>query len=135
MFTLFLYVLVAIGFLLGALILSYAAFVSRKRQRWSHIPSPPMPSFFKGHADEFLWIREQDLPVGQLFLEWCMQYGKILVVWFWHNPVLLVADSDAIKAPVAGTVRKLQSCSRSGLQKSLREPGNSIWYKKKDGGC
>lgn len=97
MFTLFLYVFVAISFLLGALILSYAAFVSRKRQRWSHIPSPPMPSFFKGHADEFLWIREQDLPVGQLFLEWCTQYGKVLVVWFWHNPVLLVADSDAIK--------------------------------------
>ncbi|XP_068699696.1 cholesterol 24-hydroxylase-like isoform X3 [Montipora foliosa] len=97
MFTLFLYVFVAIGFLLGTLVLSYAAFVSRKRQRWSHIPSPPMPSFFKGHADEFLRIREQDLPVGQIFLEWCTQYGKILVVWFWHNPVLLVADSDAIK--------------------------------------
>lgn len=26
-----------------------------------------------------------------------IEYGKILVVWFWHIPVLLAADSDMVK--------------------------------------
>jgi len=56
-----------------------------------------MASFFKGHADEITAMRYTGFPTDQKFLEWHIEYGKILVIWFWHIPVLLVADSKLIK--------------------------------------
>ncbi|RMX49247.1 hypothetical protein pdam_00013570 [Pocillopora damicornis] len=92
------------------LVCSFATYLVYKRQKFLHIPSPPMSrvlsgniykfiavSFFKGHADEISSMRHTGYPTDQKFLEWHIVYGKVLVVWFWHIPVLLVVDPEIIK--------------------------------------
>ncbi|KAJ7378490.1 hypothetical protein OS493_023025 [Desmophyllum pertusum] len=91
------YVFGALIVLSLVLICGFAVHVARKRRTFAHVPSPPMASFFKGHADEITEMRHKGYPTDQKFLEWHIEYGKILVVWFWHIPVLLVVDSEMIK--------------------------------------
>jgi len=93
----FLYVTGALIVLSLVLLLGFAVYLTNVRRKFAHIPSPPMASFFKGHADEITAMRHTGFPTDQKFLEWHIEYGKILVVWFWHVPVLLVADSEMVK--------------------------------------
>ncbi|XP_078374651.1 cholesterol 24-hydroxylase-like isoform X1 [Oculina patagonica] len=79
------------------LLLSFALYLSNTRRKFAHIPSPPMTSFFKGHADEITAMRHKGYPTDHKFLEWHIEYGKILVVWFWHFPLLVVTDSEIVK--------------------------------------
>jgi len=92
-----LYVVGALVVLCLVLVLSFSAFLAYRRRQFAHIPSPPMASFFKGHADEISQMRHKGFPTDHKFLEWHIQYGKILLVWFWHVPLLLVAESDVVK--------------------------------------
>ncbi|XP_022793241.1 cholesterol 24-hydroxylase-like isoform X2 [Stylophora pistillata] len=79
------------------LVSSFATYLVYKRNKFLHIPSPPMSSFFKGHADQISAMRHTGYPTDQKFLEWHIEYGRTLVVWFWHIPVLLVVDPELIK--------------------------------------
>ncbi|KAM7429821.1 hypothetical protein ABFA07_019388 [Porites harrisoni] len=93
-------ILYAVGTLLlvcVAFVFIFAVFLANKRRQFSHIPSPPMASFFKGHADEITEMRHKGFPTDHKFLEWHIEYGKVLLVWFWHVPLLLVAGSEMVK--------------------------------------
>lgn len=58
-----------------------------------------------------------------------IEYGKILVVWFWHIPVLLAADSDMVKVWNALLIFLHKHCYKafiySGWHFTPRSPTNT----------
>ncbi|KAL9970601.1 hypothetical protein ACROYT_G023006 [Oculina patagonica] len=97
MFYLILYVVGAVILLLLVFIASFAVYLAHKRRKFAHIPSPPITSFFKGHMDEILSNRAKGNPNHDKFLEWHIQYGKVVLVWFGHVPIVIVADPAMVK--------------------------------------
>lgn len=88
-------ILYAVGTLLlvcVAFVFIFAVFLANKRRQFSHIPSPPMGSFFKGHADEITEMRHKGFPTDHKFLEWHIELVKSFLCGFGTSLFFLWLD-------------------------------------------
>ncbi|XP_078374662.1 cholesterol 24-hydroxylase-like [Oculina patagonica] len=97
MFYLILYVIGALIVLLLLLVCVFAVHLAYTRRKFAHIPSPPISSFFMGHISELISHRSNGLHSHHKFLEWHMEYGKVVLVWFASMPFIIIGDSEIVK--------------------------------------
>ncbi|XP_020609158.1 cholesterol 24-hydroxylase-like [Orbicella faveolata] len=97
MFYLILYVAGTLVWLLLLVVCVFAVYLLHTRRKFAHIPSPPMSSFFMGHVDDIAQCRRSGEHSHYKFLEWHLEYGKVVLVWLAFKPFVLVADPGLIK--------------------------------------
>jgi len=56
-----------------------------------------MSSFFMGHVNEIVSYRRTGKHSHHKFLEWYLEYGKVVLIWLAHMPFVLVGDPEAVK--------------------------------------
>ena len=85
--------LVAAGFVA---VVSYIMYL--RRVKYAHIPGPPVKNFFKGHFDEFANKgTRRGLPTSEYQRQILQTYGKVVLMWLYHIPIVVVDSPDLIK--------------------------------------
>jgi len=97
MFYLILYIAGALVVLSLLVVCVFAVYLTHKRRKFAHIPSPPISSFFMGHVDDIVACRRNGQHSHQRFLEWHLEYGKVVLIWLAHMPFVLVGDPEVVK--------------------------------------
>lgn len=98
-FSLFIYLVaiflffVAAGFTLYVLYLSYVRHI-----KYAHIPGPPVKNFLTGHLNEFfVETKRRGLPSAEFELQMLLLYGKVVLLWIYHIPLVVVGSPDIVK--------------------------------------
>ena len=85
-------------FCLIILLLGFTFYVYYVHYKLSHIPGPPRDNFFFGNLLE---IRRRRLVHGknihQTLADWSIEYRPIFVIWFFHVPLTVISDADAVR--------------------------------------
>ncbi|XP_062517431.1 cholesterol 24-hydroxylase-like [Corticium candelabrum] len=69
-----------------------ALLLANKRRRCSHLPGPPLASFWLGHVPILEEKRKEGVFHEDMLLEFTKKYGHVFVLWFIHIYLVHVSD-------------------------------------------
>ncbi|KAK3092601.1 hypothetical protein FSP39_004856 [Pinctada imbricata] len=75
----------------------FAYMIHKDREKYKHIPGPPVDSFWLGHIPLFNREFKKGNFFSQLFLELVQKYGPTFKLHILHQTVLVTADNEAIQ--------------------------------------
>ena len=79
------------------LFLCFVVYLHHSHKVYGHIPGPKREHFFWGNLRE-LRRKERSGTVGiAAMLEYCLEYGPVTLLWFFHKPVVIVSDPELVK--------------------------------------
>lgn len=64
-----------------------------KRRRFSHLPGPPLPSFWLGHLPTVRDVIASGRSVNDYWYDCHAEYGPVWVFWLLHFETVHVADA------------------------------------------
>ena len=88
------------GFLCTAFLVfvGFVIYIYYMHAKYDHLPGPKRDGFFKGNMALVHENRnKRGITIHQIWAELAHEYSPLFVFWFYHRPVVMITDDQAVK--------------------------------------